>query len=265
MKKEKKDLIKSFKAVIEDLLDNYEKYTDEEKAQIKEVFQKVVDLNTVLDIYNKEKCNKLIILGDLFNYGIDLNRDDIINRLNIMKNNIIAVSGNCDNNIRDILFDMPYSIEIKINNKNALLTHGHLYSREYLLDSNQDIIISGHTHIPLIEKINNKLFLNPGSISKSRNGENTFMIIDNNLIKEDSNYSQIKGIINENEITANADEITAAFLDIFMKIYYKNIIIYQEIIEKLEHNITFTTIKGATLRIPLFISLLLSAKSTLTR
>ena len=55
MKTEKKELIKSFKAVIEDLLDNYEKYNLEEKAQIKEVFQKVVDLNTVLDKYDVEK------------------------------------------------------------------------------------------------------------------------------------------------------------------------------------------------------------------
>jgi predicted methyltransferase len=54
MKKEKKALIKKFKAVIEDLLDNYEKYTDEEKAQIKEIFQKVADLNTVLDKYDIE-------------------------------------------------------------------------------------------------------------------------------------------------------------------------------------------------------------------
>ena len=34
MKKEKKELIKKFKVVIEDLLDNYEEYTDEEKAQV---------------------------------------------------------------------------------------------------------------------------------------------------------------------------------------------------------------------------------------
>ena len=32
MKSEKKELIKNFKVVVEDLLDNYEKYTDEEKA-----------------------------------------------------------------------------------------------------------------------------------------------------------------------------------------------------------------------------------------
>ena len=55
MKSEKKELIKKFKVVIEDLLDNYEKYTDEEKAQIKDLFQKVADLNTILDKYDADK------------------------------------------------------------------------------------------------------------------------------------------------------------------------------------------------------------------
>ena len=52
MQKEKKELIKKFKVVIDDLMDNYEEYTDEEKAQIKEIFQKVADLNTILDKYD---------------------------------------------------------------------------------------------------------------------------------------------------------------------------------------------------------------------
>ena len=51
---EKKELIKKFKVVIEDLLDNYEKYTDEEKAQIKEIFKKVAALNSILDKYDVE-------------------------------------------------------------------------------------------------------------------------------------------------------------------------------------------------------------------
>ena len=55
MKSEKKELIKNFKVVVEDLLDNYEKYTEEEKAQIKELFQKLVDLNSILDKYDIEK------------------------------------------------------------------------------------------------------------------------------------------------------------------------------------------------------------------
>jgi hypothetical protein len=54
MKSEKKELLKKFKVVVEDLLDNYEKYTDEEKAQIKDLFQKVAKLNTILDKYDIE-------------------------------------------------------------------------------------------------------------------------------------------------------------------------------------------------------------------
>ena len=52
MSKEKKELIKKFKVVIDDLMDHYEEYTDEEKAQVKEIFQKVANLNTILDKYD---------------------------------------------------------------------------------------------------------------------------------------------------------------------------------------------------------------------
>lgn len=55
MANEKKELIKQFKLVIEDLLDNYEQYTDEEKAQIKDIFDKVAALNSILDKYDVEK------------------------------------------------------------------------------------------------------------------------------------------------------------------------------------------------------------------
>ena len=54
MSKEKKELIKKFKSVIDDLMDHYEEYNDEEKMQIKEIFQKVADLNAILDKYDIE-------------------------------------------------------------------------------------------------------------------------------------------------------------------------------------------------------------------
>ena len=55
MQNEKKELLKKFKTVIDDLMDHYEEYTDEEKAQIKEIFQKVAELNTILDKYDIEE------------------------------------------------------------------------------------------------------------------------------------------------------------------------------------------------------------------
>lgn len=54
MKTEKKELMKNFKALVDDLMDNYEKYTDEEKAQIKELFDKAAALNAILDKYDVE-------------------------------------------------------------------------------------------------------------------------------------------------------------------------------------------------------------------
>ena len=71
MASEKKELLNNFKAVIEDLLDNYDKYTEEEKTQIKDLFQKVADLNAILDKYDVEtKFNwqeYFISVGRFFN------------------------------------------------------------------------------------------------------------------------------------------------------------------------------------------------------
>ena len=70
MKKEKKELVKKFKAIIDDLMDHYEEYTDEEKLQIKEIFQKVAELNTILDKYDIEVKfdweEYFILMGEYF-------------------------------------------------------------------------------------------------------------------------------------------------------------------------------------------------------
>ena len=54
MKSEKKELLKNFKVLIKDLLDNFEEYTDEEKAKVKEIFDKASELNVILDKYDIE-------------------------------------------------------------------------------------------------------------------------------------------------------------------------------------------------------------------
>lgn len=161
---------------------------------ISDIHGGIYELNKVLDIYFNEHCSKLLIIGDLFDYGFNITRDDIVNRLNAMKDSIIAVSGNCDNNIKDILFDMPYINESKLNNKNIVLTHGHLYNKDYLSNLDVDIILIGHSHVSNIENINNKLFVNPGSISKSRRGDNSFVIIDDEKVTIRNLDNEIKEI-----------------------------------------------------------------------
>ena len=52
MNKEKKELVKKFQVVIDDLMDHYEEYTEEEQEKVKEIFKKVAQLNTILDKYD---------------------------------------------------------------------------------------------------------------------------------------------------------------------------------------------------------------------
>ena len=70
MQNEKKELLKKFKIIIDDLMDHYEEYTDEEKAKIKEILQKVAELNKILDKYDVEaKFNweeYFILMGQYF-------------------------------------------------------------------------------------------------------------------------------------------------------------------------------------------------------
>ena len=151
---------------------------------ISDIHGGIDELNRVLDIYKEEGCSKLLILGDLFDYGFgeDISRQDIINRLNLMKDNIIAVIGNCDNNLYGILFDMEYVREDKLNNKKIYLTHGDIYSDSEMLELNKDIIYTGHTHRKRLTREGDTLLVNPGSIAKPRDGENSFAIVDENEI-----------------------------------------------------------------------------------
>ena len=43
-----------------------------------------------------------------------------------------------------------------------------------------DIFISGHTHVPVLERIDGTIFLNPGSpsVSKREDGRSTFALMD---------------------------------------------------------------------------------------
>ena len=151
---------------------------------ISDIHGGIGELNRVLDIYKEEGCSKLLILGDLFTYGFgaDFSRNDIINRLNLMKDNIIAVIGNCDNNLNGILFDMDYIKEIELNNKKIYLTHGDLFSDSKMLELNKDIIYTGHTHRKRLVREGDTLLVNPGSIAMPRDGEKSFAITDENEI-----------------------------------------------------------------------------------
>ena len=92
-----------------------------------------------------------------------------------------VVAGN-----NDFFSSLPYEQEIKIGKYKIFLTHGHYYyvnagiSRIHSegITRGADIVMFGHTHRPLLERIEDMIILNPGSISYPRQeGKNPSYIV----------------------------------------------------------------------------------------
>ena len=126
----------------------------------------------------------LVILGDILNGPVDRDsKEKTASLLNIFKDKIISVSGNNDGYLDELLeFDnSKYYNLINIDNRIWFLTHGHIYNRYNMPNINYDIYPQGHRHVPLMSKENNKLYLNPGSISLPRQGTKTYMFYEDNI------------------------------------------------------------------------------------
>ncbi len=143
----------------------------------------------IINVFNKEKCDYLICLGDVLYHGprndipLSYNPKKVISILNSYKNKIICIKGNCDAEVDQMVLDFEIldSYDAFINGKNCHFEHGHHLD---LYNGKCDILFSGHTHIPLLEKEEKFIHINPGSITIPKNGANkSYIIWDNNKIK----------------------------------------------------------------------------------
>ena len=125
-------------------------------------------------IQNNSSFDRLLILGDILS-GPSIDGYDpkqLALFLNLYKDKIISVRGNCDNfhmDTLDFFVDKSF-LTLSIDSKLFFLTHGHLYNPTHLPDLPFDVFLSGHTHVPMMEKVDGRLFLNPGSITSPRGG-----------------------------------------------------------------------------------------------
>ena len=153
---------------------------------ISDIHGNVECLNKAVERYKQEEAEKLLILGDFSGYGIFSSKDmEIAEILNNMSGVIIAVKGNCDTSKIDefLNFGLTYQRNIQINGNIVTITHGHIYNRDNLPENCGNIFLSGHTHIGMIEKMEERIIANPGSISKPRGGSNrSYIIIDEEKI-----------------------------------------------------------------------------------
>ncbi len=147
----------------------------------------------LLERYKEEKADKLVLLGDLLYHGPrnDLPKEyapkEVLSLLNEIKDNIIAVKGNCESEVDQMVLEFPVLAEyavIYINNKMLYITHGHKLDNGLTLPvTKDDIVVAGHTHIPVFEERENYKYLNPGSVSiPKENSQNSYVIIEDNKI-----------------------------------------------------------------------------------
>lgn len=147
----------------------------------------------VIDAYTREKCEKMILLGDILYHGP---RNDlppeyepkaVIAALNPLKSEILAVRGNCEAEVDDMVLDFPVMAEYAlIFNKGRMffLTHGHKYNEENPPKLNKgDVLINGHTHIMKLCEHDDYIYINPGSVSIPKEGTpRGYIIIDDDSI-----------------------------------------------------------------------------------
>ncbi len=126
--------------------------------------------------------DKIVLLGDLLYHGPRNGVPDfydpvkVANILNGLKDKIIAVRGNCDAEVDQMMVDFPIMEDYRVleaDGEKFFLTHGHLFN-EYKLPplGMGTVLCHGHTHIA-----ENKLLqcglriFNPGSISLPKGGQ----------------------------------------------------------------------------------------------
>lgn len=145
----------------------------------------------LLEAFEKEQADRLILLGDILYHGPrnDLPKDyapkEVIAMLNPLKNKILAVRGNCDTEVDQMVLDFPiladYAV-IPVGERLIYITHGHNFNNAKLPPINkEDILLHGHTHVPVIEEYPTHTYLNPGSVSiPKESSPHSYMTLEGN-------------------------------------------------------------------------------------
>lgn len=134
----------------------------------------------MLEAYRREGADKILFLGDHLYHGPrnDLPKDyapkKVIAMLNELKNEILAVRGNCDGEVDQMVLQFPMQADYAVLSAGKRLiyvTHGHVFNNNNLPPLQPgDILLHGHTHVPACEEFDTHVYMNPGSLAISRDG-----------------------------------------------------------------------------------------------
>ena len=134
----------------------------------------------LLDAYEREKADRLLLLGDLLYHGPrnDLPEGyapkEVIELLNAKKDEILCVRGNCEAEVDQMVLHFPVMAEYALLSEGSRLlfvTHGHVFNNKNLPPLKPgDILLHGHTHIPACEEYETHVYCNPGSVAIPKDG-----------------------------------------------------------------------------------------------
>ena len=154
------------------------------------------DANTaerLIEIYKASGAEKLLLLGDILYHGP---RNDlpagyapkkVIELLNPLKNEILAVRGNCDTEVDQMVLSFPILADyayLSLDGLRIFATHGHKFNMDALPPlAKGDILLHGHTHVPVaIEFGEDNLYINPGSLSiPKENSPKSYILYENGV------------------------------------------------------------------------------------
>lgn len=158
----------------------------------------------LLERYNQESADKLILLGDIYNHGPrnqlpkDYNPMRVAEMLNGAKQNLVVIKGNCDSEVDNMISEFSFVEDcvVMVAGKTVFLTHGHVYNKDKMPKTNFDVVVYGHFHTGFIEKNGQNIVANTGSLSLPKNNtKNSYIILeDNALILKDIDGNQIDKI-----------------------------------------------------------------------
>lgn len=136
-------------------------------------------LEKVLAFCKEGSYDMMLVLGDMLNYGPrngvpeGLDAMGVTGLLNGMSDRIVAVRGNCDSEVDQMLLTFPMLADCTMvvnNGRRMFLTHGHIYSPDNRPACGTDIFFSGHTHLWELRREGNTVICNTGSITFPKDG-----------------------------------------------------------------------------------------------
>lgn len=145
-------------------------------------------LEKTLERFEKEQADVMLVLGDLIYHGprngVPDGYDPIrcVDLLNRYKDRIVAVRGNCDADVDQMMMEFAITAKYMILPTEwgfrMVLTHGHHPEEEFCIQPG-DLLISGHTHVLKAKKKHDYYWLNPGSVSLPKDGNpGTYAVIE---------------------------------------------------------------------------------------